>query len=55
MLHWVGIGIGCWLSWCRAGAFWLGVCLRGGVFLLALGRLRLLIHRDVGRVVLEPQ
>lgn len=46
MLHRVGIGIGSWLSLRRAGTFWLDICVRGGTFLLAVGRLRRVIHRE---------
>lgn len=48
MLHRVGIGIGSWLSLRRAGTFWLGIYVRGGTFLLAVGRLRRVIHRERG-------
>lgn len=54
-MHRIDIGIGCWLSLGRAGALWLGICVRGGAVLLALGRLRRLVHPEVGRVVLRPQ
>lgn len=55
MLHGVDIGIGCWLSLGGVGALCLRICLRRGAVVLAWGRLRGLVHPEVGRVVLGPQ
>lgn len=55
MLHGVGTGIRCGLSLRRVGAFWLSICARGGAVLLASGRLRLVVHPEMGGVVVGPQ
>lgn len=55
MLHGIGIGIRRWLGLRRAGAFWLGMCVGGGAILLAVSRLRRMIHPEVGRVAAGPQ